>query len=181
MRPPTRLLLGLVAPTLLACTGCGDETALERSCGGEAVPDCRPYEYAVVTAASLEPDRVMVGDPTAMLRVHVEMDLCGERAPGPHQVVVRALAQGSGGVPDAGSSERLYDLEELVDDGSTFGDETAQDGVIDVVLPSFFIGDVPTDTEMTLRFTPQLNTCEGELFELPYRTGPRFVPPGPGP
>jgi hypothetical protein len=177
-RPAISLVL-LSAACLLACGG--EDPPLTRSCAGEAIPNCRPYEYAVVTAASLEPDGILVGDPAATVHIRVELDTCGDRSPGPHTVAIRALVTTGGAAgADAGSSGRILSLEEVADDGVTFGDEVARDGSIDVFVPNPFIGDVPVDTDMTLRLAPRLNTCEGDTFELPYRTGARWAPPPGG-
>lgn len=172
--------LALATALSLVVAGCGDECddgpLLERSCGGCAVPNCRTFEYATITSATVEPERVELGDPTTQVRFNVMLNQCGSNTPGPHEVRVTVLAQGMGGPGDAGGSERLFTILTLEDDGRTFGDETAMDGVIDVQAGNPFGNNLPSETEVVLRFTPFLNTCEGETFETTYRLGPRFMP-----
>jgi len=174
------LPLALLCVAGIAACG-GEDPPLTRSCAGEAIPNCRPYEYAVVTTASIEPNGILVGDPAATVHVRVELDTCGARSPGPHSVAIRALVIAGGSIgADAGASERILNLEEVADNGAAFGDDTAQDGLIDVFVPNPFIGDVPPDADMTLRLAPRLNTCEGDTYEIPYRTGARWAPPPGG-
>ena len=169
----TILTLGaaLVASLAAACT---DD--LEASCCGETVGTCPPYTYAIARSATVEPAEIMPGDPTpeAVAHVRVEYDSCRGDAPGNHRILMQARTTGTG-LPDAGESERVIELDVLYDDGMTHGDEAARDGVVDVMVPNPFF-DAPPSTTMTLRFTPELMSCSGEAFEVPYRTGSMWMP-----
>lgn len=161
------------AASLGACTS----TPLERSCDGERVDDCDPHAYAVVRDVTLDPPMVMPGDPTARIQVRVELGKC-EDAPGNHRVVMEARTSRAG-FGDAGDSLMVIMLEELRDDGTTFGDETAGDGVIDVSVPNPFF-ELPPERTVDLRFEPRLGSCEGEALELQYTTGPEWSADGGG-
>jgi len=165
-----RALRIVVAGAALS-SGCGDDPPLERSCGGETVGNCRAYEYAVVTEASVTPDGISPGDPAVRAQVHVVLDTCGEQAPMPHRILVRGLASRVG-LPDAGPSTMVFTLADLRDDGSTDGDAVAKDGIVDVTLDNPFF-DLPASTDVLLRFEPRIDLCSGEALEVPYRTGPR--------
>lgn len=164
----------------LAAAACGDDDPLEESCSGERVAECAPYEYAVVRSATVEPAMIMVGDPTPEARAHVrvEYDSCGERAPGTHRIAMLARTEREG-LPDAGASLMVITLEELRDDGDSFGDETARDGVVDVMVPNPFF-DLPENRTFDLRFEPRLGSCIGEALEIQYTTGDRWEPPDAG-
>lgn len=174
-----RLLLLLLPCLLLSC----DESKLERSCSGEGVTDCLPYEYAEIVEASMTPEGVPVDALGEEVRIRVVFDKC-ERAPRPHVVPV---VMRIGGLDDAGSDARLINLLELRDDG-TNGDETAMDGVIDVSVanPFFGISDVPTNTRVMMQFQTRMpadctsgtcigGTCRSPEVEIPYRTGGRTM------
>jgi hypothetical protein len=167
----------LVCGAALALTACSDddpppEEALRRSCDGDTLRYCRPYEYAIVRAGTVDPPEVMISDPAAMVRVTVSYDRC-ESAPGPHRIRIQAL--GEAAAPDGGSDTSVYMLDELRDDG-TGGDTTAEDGELMIVKASFFDPPVPPSENLLLRFQPALNDCLGGVLEVPYRTGPRFTP-----
>ena len=102
--------LSILALGLLA--GCGDETLLEKSCGGGTVPNCLPYEYAVITAASVEPGGVTVGDPLETLDVRVAFDRC-PRLERNHEVAIQLRT--------GGETPRIFDLVTLRDDGEGVG------------------------------------------------------------
>lgn len=173
----------------MALVGCDDGGApLERSCRGQAVPNCLPYEYSVVTEASLSPSGVMIDDPTAMVDVRVRLSNCGEDTPLGHEVAVRALAPSSSGLTDAGPRDSVFDLLSVRDDGETYGDTVAKDGLIEVTVPNPFVGpEALVNQDLVLRFMPAApaqcsggacigGTCQGEVLEVPYRTGGRFTP-----
>jgi hypothetical protein len=171
----------LVVLLVLVAAGCGgDGNPLARSCRGRAVPNCLPYEYSVVTEASLEPGMISVGDPGGMARIRVVLDTCGAMAPDPHEVSLSARADNPMGLPDSGSPPAVFFLTEVRDNGLD-GDATAKDGMIDVMVGNPFIGpEVPPDEDIVIRFQPRAGrTCTGESLEIPYRTGPRFEPPMP--
>lgn len=177
-----------------AVLSCGDgapgtpEERLRASCAGEVVEVCPPYTYAVVDAASLEPQRLRVGEIDAEARVQVSLRTCGASAPGAHAVRVDALLPVPDG--DGGVSVRTASLFTLRDDGAD-GDATAQDGVIDLRRGNPFTTGFPADTAVTLRFSPELTvpvdtasgrmfvTCPGASLEVPYTIGARFTVPGP--
>jgi len=162
---------------VIALAGCGGEDSLlTRSCRGEAVPNCRPYEYSIVESASLTPDGLSVSDFGAEAHVQVHLQTCGEQAPSPHEIVVRALAASPDVLADGGDSVAVYTLLTLSDNGMD-GDAVAKDGVVDVMVPNPFGAEVPADRSMTLRFEPRiLPSCVGETLEAPYHTGTRFQP-----
>jgi hypothetical protein len=169
-----RALTTLVLCALAGCS-CGDGSLLERSCDGEAVALCEPYEYAVVTEGSITPMEITLGDPRQRAMVHVRYDKC-ERAPGNHQVRISAL---TGGVmrPDGGGGAALVSLVTVRDDGAG-GDTVAGDGEIDVMVDNPFSTTLPEESDLELRFEPFLPPgCSGEtLGGVPYRTGVRFAP-----
>lgn len=174
--------LGLVSLTtvalslsLLGCDG-DDASLLARSCRGESVPNCRAYEYAEISSATLGPPGLEIARFSANAHLEVRLQNCGERTPAPQQVLVRALARGSHPLVDGGDAPMIYNLVTLVDDGSG-GDTTAKDGVLLLDIPNPFGPEVPPSTDLTLRFTPRAGDyCEGPTFEVPYRTGPRYEP-----
>lgn len=147
--------------------------AFEKSCSGEAVLTCRPYQYAIVREATVTPNNVEVGDPLARLMIHVAYDSC-DASPGRHVIGIRALTGSS--VVDGGTGGSVLYLDEIHDDGMN-GDAAADDGLVDVEVPSFFdVFGIPTDADLTLRFEPNLEDCTGGAFELPYHTGPMWTP-----
>ena len=175
--PPARSSLAIVCASCLTwLLACGQDPPLARSCAGEAVPNCRPYEYSLIDGAELEPTGIEVGDPAAMAHVVVHLSTCGTATPAPHTIAVSALASREG-IGDSGISPMLFALLELKDDGTTLGDDTPGDGLIDVMVPNPFIGPVPADADVTLRFSAQLGTCVSPTVEIPYRTGARWSAP----
>ena len=159
----------LLALLVLACEG----SALERSCGGNAVELCDPYEYAIVTGATLEPPELPVADFDELAAIRVDLGRCAD-APAPHVVLLSAIVPDDMPADGGGAGVSVMSLLTLEDDGSN-GDPTAGDGVIDVRVVNPFIATVPPETDITLRFTPRSSSprpCTGGSFELPYRTGP---------
>lgn len=153
------ILAGLA---LAACSSDEGGTALERSCRGERVLECDPYEYTAVTAASLTPERIAPLDPDARATVRVELDGC-EMAPGTVEVQLFALLA----PPDAGAGEvRVVDL------GLSVRDEDG-DGVIEQLLGNPFGREIPGETELTLRLVPVRAGCQGDPLEVAYETGRR--------
>jgi hypothetical protein len=148
---------------ILLCTAC-DGGALERSCGGARVGLCVPYEHADVTTASLAPQELTIADFSMRAQIHVELARCAD-APAPHVVDLSAV------VPTGAEGVQVMSLLTLMDgaDGDTPGDD-----VIDVDVANPFIGTVPANTDITLRFVPRSTApggCTGGVFEQPYRTG----------
>jgi hypothetical protein len=176
----TRAIGALGAALALAACGGDDRSLLERSCDGEAVPNCRAYEYAVVTAASMSPEGVLVSDSRARVTIHVELDTCGSKAPSAHRVRVAALGPSTAFGDGGSGGMTVIPLDDLADDGTSDGDPAARDGVIDATVDNPFFGDVPDDTSLRIRFEPRIDTCAGEALEIDYRVGPRWMPdPGP--
>lgn len=168
------MMLACAALCGLGCGG-GDAPLLERSCAGEAVPNCRAYEYSRVTEAALLPEGLQTGDLAADAMFHVRLETCGARSPAVHQVVVQLLATRGSAAMDGGSSLMIFPLGSLVDDG-TNGDAMADDGVIDHTVPNPLISAIPPNADVTLRFDPRAGpSCVGEGVEVAYRTGMRFV------
>lgn len=159
----------LLALVLLSCNGGSD---LERSCSGEAIVNCLPYQYSVIEEAIVEPDMLNVGDVTQTAHIRVVLSTCSEGG-FTHDVSLRLLDPGTG-LED----ERLLDILTLVDDGETEGDETAGDGVIDVRVPNPFVGEtLPANSDVSLRFqsksrsdcssgTCRGDSCRSEIVEI---------------
>lgn len=159
----------------LGVGGCGDQ--LDDSCSGESFGTCGPYEYTVVTSATVEPPEAMPGDPETPVEVRVEYDSCGGDAPSPPRIAVKGRVTRSTGLGDSGSSLVVVDIATLRDDGSTFGDSEAGDGVIDATLYNPFF-DLPPERTVTLIFEPRVNSCDGKSKEIEYTTGEQWEPPG---
>lgn len=171
----TKLLFAIsAAATAASLLGCSDK--LDDSCSGESFGSCGPYEYAVVTGATVEPPEAMPRDPETPVEVRVEYDSCGSDAPSPHRVAMQARVRRSTGL-DSGTSLMVLDIATLRDDGATFGDSEAGDGVIDATLYNPFF-DLPPERDVTLVFEPRLNSCNGADKEIDYRTGELWEPPG---
>lgn len=179
------LAMAVALASLVAA--CGDDAPLlERSCRGKAVPNCLPYEYSVVEDAVLEPSRVEVDHPDMDVHVRVELANCGEDTPRGHIVAITARAETESDLADGGTGTRVFEVLTVRDDGTTFGDDVAKDGVIDVTVENPFIGpEVLADKQLLLRFEPRTPpecsegvciSCRGEAFEVEYHTGPRFMP-----
>ncbi len=176
MRAPA--VLGTLVCLGLASAGC-DRPPLERSCGGEVVLACDPYEYAEIVSATLEPTRISPGDPRGFATVRVELRTCGDRVPVAPEVQLAALVSGAGGsfpldasgrdVGPPGDGTRLYQLASVRAGATT-------DTVIERTIDNPFDSRIPIDSDITLRFAPVIGGCEGEALEIPYRTGPRPSP-----
>ena len=176
---------------LLALSACssGSGDPLTRSCGGDAIDNCLPFEYSIVQSASIEPAAIDVGDLSARAQVHIQLETCGSDAPGTLVVTVTAIADTTDPLGDGGTVGSRFPLLELRDDG-TNGDAVAGDDVIDVNTPNPFDNRLlPANTDLVLRFEPHRTascsggsctggTCTGEFFDLPYRTGALAPPPG---
>ena len=171
----------LVVVTVWSAAACGGEPtpeeALVKSCNGDTLRYCQPYEYALVREGVVMPDGIEIADPTATVGVIVRFDRCAE-ASGPHTIRIQAIVEGPPDEPDGGATGGggVYNVYELRDDGTTDGDAVAEDGEIDVVISSIFYPPVPPSTSLTLRFQPALDDCPGGTFESPYRTGPMWMP-----
>jgi hypothetical protein len=151
----------LVLALLSGCEG----SPLDRSCGGNSVGLCAPYEHAEVGSASLTPAELTIADFTMEAHIVVEVARCAG-APAPHAIDLIAIVPG-----DAGSQVMsLLTLEDGED-----GDAISGDGDIDVTVTNPFIATVPPNTDLLLRFTPRSTApggCTGVAAEIPYRTGP---------
>lgn len=164
-----------IAASLALCgAGCGDE--LDDSCGGESFGTCDPYEYSVVTSATVSPELAMPGDPETPVEIRVTYDSCGSDAPARPRIQLKARVTSSTGLSDSGPSLVVVDLATLRDDGTTFGDDEAGDGVVDATLFNPFF-DLPGERTVTLVFEPRVNSCQGKAYELEYRLGERWEPP----
>jgi hypothetical protein len=160
------------------CLGACGGDPIEQSCDGEALPSCRPFEYAIAESATADPGMLEVGDPLSEIVFHVTLRTCGAQAPDPHRVAVSAVSEGGPGGLDGGAGgTRVTMLLELADDGSTFGDPTAKDGVVDATVSTPFMSSlVSPNADIRLRFTPRSRSCSGEYVEIPYRTGDLWMP-----
>ncbi len=153
------LCLGLV----LALTGCEPGTTLARSCGGERVFECDPYEWSTVLDATFTPD-VPLGDPTVRVDVTVDFESCGDTTPAPIAVNIQALV-------GSGDDIRVADV-------ATVRATSASDTRIEANIDNPFTigGAIEPEQDIVLRFVPVTGGCEGDAFELPYRTGPLVRP-----
>ena len=152
---------------VLLLLGCEPGSNAARSCAGEAVLECDPYEWAVLEEASLEPSAIPIGDPRVRARVRVSARTCGERTPLPLTVQVQVLL----GRTDGGPPSSLLELVSV--EGPRAGT-----GTIDVMIdnPFTLAGGVPPDTNLSLRFVPVIGGCDGDALEIPYRSGPLVRP-----
>ncbi len=158
---PGLIVLGV--PLALGCEG----PLLERSCAGEPVELCAPYEHSVVASASVTPNELPVADFSMTARVQVELERCPD-APAPHAVELLAVVPA-----DDPSDVRITSLVTLRDGRD--GDLVEGDGIIDVAIANPLLLTVPPETDILLRFTPRSTAsrgCAGEDLEIPYRTGP---------
>lgn len=156
--------------------GCAEGTDFERSCDGEAIDNCLPFEFTVIKSVSFGPENVKVNDPNARVMVSVEFERC-EEAPLPHEFSIRGL-----------KNESLFDVVSLRDDGMSEGDMVAEDGLINVEIANPFFGDtIPRSSEVTLRAqvrapadctsgTCRGGTCRSDVFETSYSIGSEFRP-----
>ncbi len=184
MTKPTLLAAIALAMLTTACTG----SDLEESCAGELIPNCLPYEYSVITGATISPEAVELDNPMAAVDFRVTFDKC-DAAPFPHEIIVRAISE-TGMIDEMGEPiVSIVNLTTLLDDGESNGDPVAQDGVIEASVPNVFVGPrLSAREEITVRFDSRApancttgtclgGTCRGPSFEMPYRIGARFVPP----
>lgn len=162
--------LSLVAAALLAAAGCDSGSPLERSCAGQAVELCAPYEYAEITTASLDPAELSIADFSMSAHIHVELARC-DMAPAPHVVDLSAIVPDT--MPHDGGGEGVSVMSLLTLEDGRDGD-VAGDDVIDVMVANPFIRTVPEERDITLRFTPRSTAplgCTGGALDVPYRTG----------
>jgi hypothetical protein len=166
----------LVIEAVIAAAGC-DAPPLERSCAGQDVGLCAPYEYSAVTSASIEPDELPVADFSMTAHIRVELARC-DSAPALHVIDLVAIVPDED--PPDGSTGEPVEVTSLITlrDGVD-GDAVAGDGVIDVEVPNPLLNTIPTETDITLRFTPRSTApagCTGASFDVAYRTGPERMP-----
>lgn len=146
---------------------------MTRSCRGEYVVECRPYTYAMITSASLTPERITLNDASMMATVHVDFTECAMvPSTTPLTVEISAFIAGSVSEPDdAGTSNaRVIPL-------GTVGPAAPGATSIDVTIPNPFFAHVPADTDILLQFAPIVDGCQGDLVSVPYHTG--VMPPTP--
>ena len=165
----------LLLVTMFSLLGCSPavDPPMTRSCCGEYVNECRPYDYARVTAASLTPDGITLNDPAMRATVHVEFERCG-MATLPLYVQISVFVGGTGDAsipePDGGStSARVIPL-------GMVGPAASGATSIDAVIDNPFFANVPANTRVTLQFAPMIDDCQGQIFETAYRTGPVVTP-----
>jgi len=163
---------------LLAGLGCGDEDltpeqSLEKSCAGEVIPNCRPFEYAIVREGSIAPDGIEVGDPLARVDVRFVIDVCPD-ASGVHAVALTALDEMGG--RDAGMTGSMVTLDTFRDGSAR--DENPAEGIFEASVENVFLSElVRPEADLLLAFEPRIDVCRGGSVELPYRTGPAFERP----
>lgn len=163
----------------LFAASCGRGPPLQRSCEGRPVDLCDPYEYAEAVSATFEPSAISPGDPRDTATVHVELRTCGATTPTAPSVQISAVVGGAGGTlpfdafgQDAGSTgddTRIYQLVAVPADEAT-------STIIDATIDNPFDSRIPTNSDISLRFTPVIGGCEGTPVTIPYRTGSRPSP-----
>jgi hypothetical protein len=146
----------------LALMGCAPDSNFARSCGGERVLECDPYEWSSIAIASFTPG-VPLGDPTVRVDITVDFETCGE-SPAPITVNIQALV-------GSGDDIRVADVATVR--AGMVGDSRIEETIDN---PFTIGGTIPPDEDITLRFVPVIGGCEGDAFELPYRTGPLIRP-----
>ncbi|MBW2462249.1 MAG: hypothetical protein JRH11_11435 [Deltaproteobacteria bacterium] len=178
-RPPSAPVTALCLLNLLSVFGCGDseltpEQSLEKSCNGEIIVNCRPYEYAIVREATVMPTEVEVGDPLARIDVRVVYDGCAD-APSTHIISLRGIDESGGDTSDGGTPGSVFPLTTLRDGSSDDMDDAP--GVIATSVANFFIAPVPARAELVIQVEPRIDVCRGESVHVPYRTGATFEMP----
>lgn len=166
----------------LLCAACDPGTPFEQSCAGEAIVNCRPHEYSIIDSIEVSPSGLEIDDPGIPVSIRIRLSRCAQ-APTNHEITMRLRTLSA---DDAGSGGSLLDLLTLRDDGRTEGDSVAGDGMIDIEVPSPFIGSmIPENQDVALRFVSRAlaecdgpggcvgGTCRSEAFEIPFRTGAR--------
>jgi hypothetical protein len=159
---------------VILAAGCDTEPPLERSCAGQTVDLCGPYEYAEITAASLEPDELPIADFSMTAHIRVELSRC-DMAPAPHAVDLGVIVPDTMMPFDAGGGGDDISVMSLLTLQEGRDGDTPGDGVIDVTVANPFIATVPDERDVTLRFVPRSTTpggCSGKSIDVPYRTGP---------
>lgn len=164
---------------LLNLVACGDseltpEQSLEKSCNGEVIVNCRPYEYAIVREATVMPAEVEVGDPLARIDVRVVFDGC-TGAPATHIISLRGIDEAGGDTSDGGTPGSIFPLTTLRDGSPEDMDDAP--GVIAASVENFFIAPVPARTDLVIRVEPRIDVCRGGSVDVPYRTGATFEMP----
>ena len=166
------LVVLLASLTAMGCTLAPD---FERSCNGEYIDACQPYEYTQVVTASLEPQRISPGDNLGVATVRATFRNCGERAPAPAALQITAvISRGGTSVPfdvqsdggATGSGERIVPL-------GTYRN-TSSDPLVFIATIENPFGEVsiPGNADITLRYRSIIGVCEGDGIESAYRTGP---------
>lgn len=158
---------------LLPALGCEPRrTPFERSCAGQYIDGCMPYEYARVLTASFTPERLRPSDSLLPATLHATFQTCGVQTPAPPALQISAVV-GSGSIPvdarrDGGSfmsGQRIIQL-------GTYFNTSSNPLVFDAVVDNpFDATTIPGNTDLVLRFRPLINACEGEGIEMNYRTG----------
>lgn len=166
-----------LVPLLLIAAAACDAPPLERSCAGQEVGLCGPREYSAVTTASMEPNELPVADFSMTAHIRVELVRCDD-APAPHVVDLVAIVPNTD-PPDGSTGEPVRVTSLLTLEDGRGGDAVAGDGVIDVEIANPLLNTIPTESDITLRFTPRSTApagCTGGSFDVPYRTGPERMP-----
>ncbi len=163
----------------LFAASCERSPPLQRSCEGRPVDTCDPYEFAEAVSATFGPTELSPGDPRQSATVRVEIRTCGADTPAAPAVQIAAVIEGPGGTlpfdangQDAGGTGDDTRIYQLVSVRGTDATTTTIDATID----NPFDGRVPTNSDISLRFTPVIGGCEGGAITIPYRTGARPSP-----
>src|SRR5690606_20885902 len=117
----------LAIAIILLAAGC-DAPPLDRSCAGETVGLCAPFEYAAVTSASMEPNELPMADFSRTAHIRVELARC-DAAPAPHVVELVAIVPDED-PPDGGTGEPVRVTSLLTLEDGADGDAEEGDGVI---------------------------------------------------
>ena len=159
----------------LALTGCVRRPPFERSCGGEYIDACLPYEYAQVLTATLTPDGVRPSDPLGRVTLRATFQTCGAPTPAPAALQVSAVVGASSSETDAPLRDGgvAFPMGQRVVPLGTYFNRGTDPLVFEAVVDNpFDATTIPGNRDITLRFRPLVNACEGDGVEISYRTGP---------
>jgi hypothetical protein len=157
----------------LASMGCTPRaTPFARSCGGEYIDGCMPYEYAQVVVGTFAPERIQPGDTLMRATLRATFETCGARTPAPPALQVSVVLGSAGSAVDARRDGGAFPMGQRVVPLGTYRNMSADPLVFEAVVTNPFDRTIPGNTELTLIFSPIVNTCEGQGLEVRYRTGP---------
>ncbi len=133
---------------------------------------CEPYTYSVITEASLTPSGLSPGRPGGSAELVLTARTCGGARPAPLTIQLDAIVGASGSpsrVDAGGDGAVVYPLTSVA-----WGSLEESSGR--AMIPNPIDLRVPPSTDILLRVTPRIGTCEGAAITFPYRTGAAFRP-----